>query len=197
MKQLTLTPLPYGYDALEPVISKQIMELHHDKHHAAYVNAANTAIEKLNQYRKGDIELNVREVLRDLSFNYNGAMLHDIFWSNMRPKNDNNQAGGTVLDQIIKSFGSEVALKKEFSAAATTVEGSGWAVLWKDLDGDLTVGQVEKHNLLGLNGLTPILVLDVWEHAYYLQYLNNRASYVDEWWKIVNWDDVERRFIKS
>jgi Fe-Mn family superoxide dismutase len=192
MKQFVLNPLPYAYEALEPVISKQIMELHHDKHHAAYVTGANAAIEKLTKSRNGELEINVREVLRDLSFNANGAIMHDLFWLNMKAPVENNKAGGKILTQIETDFGNWEAFTKEFSAAATTVEGSGWAVLYKTPMG-LVVGQLEKHNLLGLNGATPILALDVWEHAYYAQYLNNRAEYVKQWWQVVNWGDVESR----
>lgn len=175
MNKLTLSPLPYAYDALEPVISREIMELHHDKHHAAYVNAYNAALEK---------EL-TREVIRDISFNYNGAILHDLFWANMRSPKEQNQPPAGLIPDFEK-------ILKDFHNAALTVEGSGWAVLWKTPEG-LQVGQLEKHNLLGLNGAKPILVLDVWEHAYYLDYKNDRKSYVENWWKVVNWDEVENR----
>ena len=170
MNKLTVNPLPYEYDALEPVISKKIMELHHDKHYANYVNSFNTALEA------GKIS----------SFNYNGAIMHDIFWNNMRPaKQDNNLPPEGMFADFSK-------FKEEFSMAAVTVEGSGWAVLWKTESG-LAIGQLEKHNLLGLNGAKPILVLDVWEHAYYLDYINDRKSYVEKWWSLVNWSDVEKR----
>lgn len=184
MKKLTLPPLPYAYNALEPVISKQIMELHHDKHHNAYVMGANAALDKPEK---------TREVMRDLSFNYNGAKMHELFWENMRAPMDNNMPGEMVMAKLANNFGSYESFVKEFETAAVSVEGSGWAVLWQDDDGSLTIGQLEKHNLLGLNGAKPILVLDVWEHAYYLQYLNNRAEYVKKWWNVVNWNDVEKR----
>jgi Fe-Mn family superoxide dismutase len=186
-----LNPLPYDYSALEPVIDRKIMELHHDKHHLAYVNGANLALEKLAKARVGEIEINVREVMRDLSFNANGAMLHDLFWQNMRMTRENNLPEGEVAKKIDANFGSFEAFKKEFSAVAIGVEGSGWAVLWQDGEGNLTTGQLEKHNLLALNGQKPVLVLDVWEHAYYLQYLNDRKAYVENWWKVVNWEKVQ------
>jgi len=191
MSKFTLSPLPYAYEALEPVISKQIMELHHDKHHAAYVNGANAALEKLEKARSGEIEINTREVMRDFSFNANGAMMHDIFWKVMRAPTENNLPQGKVSEAINSSYGSFEAFQKEFSAAAVSVEGSGWAVVWKTPEG-LVTGQLEKHNLLALNGCTPILVLDVWEHAYYPQYLNNRAEYVKQWWQLVNWDEFTK-----
>jgi len=191
MSKFTLNPLPYAYEALEPVISKQIMELHHDKHHAAYVNGANAALEKLEKARAGEIEINTREVMRDLSFNGNGAMMHDIFWKVMRAPTENNLPTGKALEVINRDYGSFEAFQKEFSAAAVSVEGSGWAVVWKTPEG-LVTGQLEKHNLMALNGCLPTLVLDVWEHAYYLQYLNNRAEYVKQWWQLVNWDEFEK-----
>jgi len=184
MKTLNIVPLSYPYEALEPVISKKIMELHHDKHYVAYVNGANAALEKPEKNR---------EVMRDFSFNYNGAKIHEIFFANLRKVAENNLPSGKFLEVINLSFGNFENFKKEFSLAATSVEGSGWAVLWKDAEKNLVIGQLEKHNLLGLNGMTPILVLDVWEHAYYLDYLNDRKTYVENFWKIINWNDVESR----
>lgn len=188
--KLVLPPLPYAYNTLEPVISQKIMELHHDKHQMAYVNGANAALEKLEKIRKGEVEGNVRETMRDLSFNYNGAKLHEQFWQMMRAPEENNGPDEKVTRMLDENFGSYEAFKKEFTAAAVGVEGSGWAVLWKNKDGQLLVGQLEKHNLLGLNDFEPVLILDVWEHAYYLDYLNNRADYVEKWWQVVNWDYV-------
>jgi Fe-Mn family superoxide dismutase len=191
--KIELPPLPYKYNALEPVISQKIMELHHDKHHKSYVDGANTALEKLEKYRKGEIEIDVRATLRDLSFHMNGHVLHSIFWPNMKPPEENNKPGGKIADLINKVFGSFESFKKEFSNAAKSVEGSGWAVLVKDEKDNLYVFQIEKHNLMHVAGFKPLLVLDVWEHAYYLDYLNDRGKYVDNWWKVVNWDDVEKR----
>ena len=193
MNKLELPALPYKYDALQPVISQKIMELHHDKHHLAYVTGANAAMEKLEKSRKGELEINVREVLRDYSFNYNGHLMHQLFWQNMRPAMENNKPSPKMEAAIRESFGSGEAFMKEFSNAAITVEGSGWATL-SLTDNGLSIGQLEKHNLLGINGSTPLLVLDVWEHAYYLDYLNDRKSYVEKWWSVVNWEDVESRY---
>jgi Fe-Mn family superoxide dismutase len=176
MNKLTVKELPYAYNALEPVISQKIMELHHDKHYVNYVNAFNTALEA------GKVS----------SFNYNGAVMHEIFWENMRAPLENNLPTEEFNKILLESFGTFEDFKNQFSAAAATVEGSGWAVLWKTASG-LAIGQLEKHNLLGLNGATPIMVLDVWEHAYYLDYLNDRKAYIEKWWKVVNWDDVAKR----
>ena len=194
MKKIILSDLPYSYEELTGVISKKIVELHHDKHQAAYVNGANAALEKLEKSRKGELEINVREVLRDWSFNYNGAKLHELFWLGMRKLNSENKPSSSLIKIIEQNFESFEIFKKEFTTAAVSVEGSGWAILWKDNENNLMIGQIEKHNLLGLNGWTPILVLDVWEHAYYLDYLNNRAEFVEKWWTLANWDYVESTF---
>ena len=192
--KVELPPLPYAYNALEPVISARIMELHHDKHHAGYVKGANAAFEKLEKARKGELEINTREVLRDLSFHLNGHILHSIFWKNLKPPEENNTPGGKIADLIDKSFGSFEAFKKEFSATAKSVEGVGWAVLYSCPHKEhLIISGIEKHNLMHIAGYKPILVLDVWEHAYYLQYENRRGEYVDNFFKIINWDDVESR----
>lgn len=196
MQKLTLTQLPYAYNELEGVISQKIVELHHDKHQNAYVNGANAAMEKLEKARHGEIEINVREVLRDWSFNYNGVLLHELFWLGMRKPTENNNLPENLVEVIEQNFGSETAFKKEFTAAAVGVEGSGWVVLWKDKNKNLMIGQVEKHNLLALNGWEPVLVLDVWEHAYYLDYVNNRAEFVDKWWLAVNWDYVADKLLR-
>lgn len=176
MKTLNLSPLPYPAEALEPIIFRQIVELHHDMHQASYVKKANE----------------IKEA-RPYSFNYNGVILHEIYWNNMRSPTENNLPTGKIAELIDKEFGSFEKFKEAFSAAAISVEGSGWAVLWKDNENNLTVGQLEKHNSGALNDQKPILVLDVWEHAYYLQYLNKRNEYVENWWKLVNWSDVETR----
>lgn len=190
MQKLVLSQLPYAYNELEGVISQKIVELHHDKHQAAYVNAANAALEKLEKSRSGELEINTREVLRDWSFNYNGVLLHELFWLGMQKPNQENKPSEEVMKKIEENFGSWESFKKEFSSVAVTTEGSGWAILWQNKDKNLMIGQVEKHNLLGLNGWKPILVLDVWEHAYYLDYLNNRAGFVEKWWEAVNWNFV-------
>lgn len=194
MKKYELPPLPYAYEALEPVISKQIMILHHDKHHAAYVNGANAALEKLEKSRKGEMEIDVKAVMRDLSFNLNGHILHSIFWPNMRKLQDNNRPEGKIDNQIKKDFGSFEAFTKEFGTAAKTVEGSGWAVLgWEPTAKHLMIMQIEKHNLAHIANMKILLVLDVWEHAWYIDYPADRGKYVDNWWQVINWDDVEKR----
>ena len=196
MKRFELPSLDYGYGDLAPAISEEIMRLHHDKHHLAYVKGANAAMEKLEKSRKGELEINTREVLRDFSFHANGHILHSIFWKNMKPYDESNSPGGEIEEALVKNFGSVEAFKKEFSSSAKSVEGVGWALLAKDEEQNLYVLNIEKHNLMHVATFTPILVLDVWEHAFYLDYKNDKASYVQRWWNVVNWDDVEKRFNK-
>lgn len=195
MKRYELPPLPYSYNALEPYIIEEIMRLHHDKHHQTYVNGANAALEKIEKHLKGEAQIDVRAVMRDFSFNYAGHIMHTIFWPNMAPPGKGGGTpGGVVADKINQAFGSFDKFKQLFTSVSATVEGVGWGVLAYDpLTDELRVLQVEKHNVLMTAGLVPILVLDVWEHAYYLQYKNNRASYIENWWNVVNWDDVEKR----
>ena len=196
MPKYELPPLPYNYTALQPVISEKIMTLHHTKHHQAYVTGANAALERLEKQRKGENPENVRGILRDLSFNLSGHKLHAVFWPNMAPPGKGGGTpGGTIADQINKDFGSLDSFKKQFGDAAKNVEGAGWAVLTYDGEsGSLIIYQVEKQNFMHPPSLPLLLTLDVWEHAYYIDYLNDRAKYVDEWWKVANWDDVAARF---
>jgi len=197
-KTYTLPPLPYAYNALEPHISAQIMTLHHDKHHNAYVTGANAALDKLEKARAGQMQIDVRGVLRDLSFNIDGHKLHSIFWPNMAPAGKGGGApGGALADKITKDFGGFDKFKQQFGDAAKTVEGSGWALLLYDAEIDsLVLTQIEKQNFMHLAELPILLGCDVWEHAFYLQYLNDKAKYVDAWWNVVNWSDVDQRLSK-
>lgn len=193
----TLPPLPYAYDALEPVISEEIMILHHTKHHQSYVDGLNKAEKNLADARKsGDFSL-VKHWSRELAFHGSGHYLHTIFWNNMSP-NGGGKPSGKLLKEIEKYFGSFDAFKKHFTEAAKAVEGVGWAVLvWSPPSRRLEILQSERHMILTQWDTIPLLVLDVWEHAYYLQYKNERGPYVDNWWNIVNWNDVEQRFLKA
>ncbi|MCL7383579.1 MAG: superoxide dismutase [Thaumarchaeota archaeon] len=198
-KKYELPPLPYNYNALEPIIIEEIMRLHHQKHHQAYVNGANAALERLEKNRRGENPENIRGILRDLSFNLSGHRLHTVFWNNMAPPGrGGGKPGGRIADQIEKDFGGFELFMKQFSDAAKNVEAVGWAILTYDPEIDsLIIYQVEKQNFMHPPSLPLLLTLDVWEHAYYLQYKNDRSSYVDNWWKVVNWDDVEKRFSKA
>ena len=198
-KKYALPELPYKYRALEPVISEQIMTLHHQKHHQAYVTGANAALERMEKARKGENPENIRGILRDLSFNLSGHKLHAVFWPNMAPQGKGGgKPGGSIADHINKDFGSFDSFKKQFSDAAKNVEGAGWAVLTHDHEtNSLLIYQVEKQNFMHPPSLPMLLTLDVWEHAYYLKYLNDRAAYVDAWWNVANWDDAEKRLEKA
>ena len=199
-KTYTLPPLPYAYNALEPYISQQIMTLHHDKHHNAYVTGANAALDKLEKARAGTLQIDIKGPLRDLSFNVGGHKLHSIFWTNMAAagKGGGGAPTGKLADKITADFGSVDKFKAQFSDAAKAVEGSGWALLLYDHEIDsLVLTQVEKQNFMHLPELPILLSIDVWEHAYYLQYLNDRAKYVEAWWNVVNWEDVGKRLEKA
>lgn len=194
MSVYELPDLPYDYDALEPHIDQRIMELHHDIHHQGYVNGANAALEKLEGMRDSGDYAGIKHVKRDLSFNLSGHVNHVIFWENMSP-DGGGEPGGALADAIATDFGSFEGFKDDFSEASKAVEGSGWGLLVHDpTAGQLMVIQAENHNNRAVQGSTPLLVLDVWEHAYYLQYENRRGEYVDNWWNVVNWDDVEQRY---
>jgi len=194
MEKYILKNLPYGYKDLEPYISEEVLTLHHDKHHAAYVNAANILLDKIADARKNNAELDYKSTLKALSFNAGGHILHQMFWENMASVNfGKNKPSGEVLKAIEKEFGSLERFKTEFSETAKSVEGSGWAVLTKDL----AIVQIEKHNVNLYPEQKILLCLDVWEHAYYLDYKNDRAKFIENWWNIVNWDEVEKRFTNA
>ena len=189
-----LPALPYDYNALEPHIDEQTMRLHHDKHHLAYVNGLNNAEAKLADARKtGDFAL-VKHWERELAFHGAGHFLHCIFWQNMSPKGGGKPTGD-LLDAVTKYFGSFEAFMKQFKAAGTAVEGSGWVLLtFNSMSKALEILTSEKHQNLSQWVTQPLLVLDVWEHAYYLKYQNNRAAYVEAFGNVINWIDVGERF---
>jgi len=187
--------LPYGYKDLEPHMSEEQLKIHHDKHHQGYVNGANAILEKLEKVRREGIDLDVKSTLKTLSFNIGGHILHSLFWPNLAPTDKGGgKPGGVLEDTIDKEFKSFERFKKEFTQAASTVEGSGWAALaFCRQTNRPIIMQVEKHN----NNVYPmfriLMVLDVWEHAYYLDYKNQRGKFVDAFWNIVNWDEVNKR----
>lgn len=197
MAKYELPPLPYDYDALEPYIDEQTMRLHHDKHHLSYVNGLNAALEKLEAARNSGDFAAVKHLSREAAFHGSGHLLHSVFWPNMAPAGNGGggEPSGALAGQINKDFGSFEKFKAHFGAAAKAVEGSGWALLvWEPNAGQLEVLTAEKHQNLTQWGVVPLLVIDVWEHAYYLKYQNNRGAYVDNFWNIVNWSDVADRF---
>lgn len=192
-----LPNLPYSYNALEPFISEEIMRIHHDKHHRSYVDGLNKAELELQKVRKNNHFSLVKHWSRELAFHGSGHYLHTIFWKNMTPGGGGNPSSH-LLNEIKNYFGSFTDFKNHFSEAAVQVEGGGWAILvWSPRARHLEVLQTEKHMQLTQWDTIPLLVLDVWEHAYYLQYKNNRGEYVKNWWNVVNWNDVEMRFDKA
>ncbi|MGM9985989.1 MAG: superoxide dismutase [Bacillaceae bacterium] len=188
-----LPPLPYPYDALEPVISREIMFLHHDKHHRSYVEGLNKAEKMLKDTRNtGDYQL-IKHWERELAFHGSGHYLHSIFWKVMSP-NGGGEPTGEISERIQSDFGGFPLFKAQFSQAASKVEGSGWAILvYGRQTKRLEILQSEKHQNLTQWDTVPLLVLDVWEHSYYLQYKNNRDEYIRNWWNVVNWEEVNKR----
>lgn len=190
----TLPELPYAYNALEPHYDEQTVRIHHDMHHKAYVDGLNNALIKLAQARDNADYALIKHWEKELAFQGSGHVLHTLFWENMTPQSSGSPSGD-LLQQIEQDFGGFEAFQKQFSAAAGAVEGSGWAVLgWQPQLGQLLITQVEKHQDLTVWGIVPLLILDVWEHAYYLKYQNRRAEWIKAWWNIVNWEAVAQRF---
>jgi Fe-Mn family superoxide dismutase len=186
--------MPYDYGALEPAITGEILELHHSKHHAAYVKGANDTLDRLAETReKGDFS-GLVGLEKTFAFNLSGHVLHTIFWQNLSPEGG-ERPDGDLAAAIDEHFGSFEAFSRQLSTATSTVQGSGWGVLaWEPTSRRLVVEQVyDHHGNVGMN-TTPLLVFDAWEHAYYLQYRNVRPDYVEKLWSLVDWTDVTRRF---
>lgn len=194
--QHKLPSLPYAYNALEPVISGRTLRIHHDKHHKAYVDGLNKAEIKLVEARKQNNFEYIKYWENELAFQGSGHILHSIYWTIMAPKGTGGQPGVTTMWMINNYFGSFDVFKEQFKNATEKVEGSGWGILiWQPAWRRLEILQAEKHqNLTQWSGI-PILVCDVWEHAYYLDYQNERRKYIDAWWDIINWYEVERRLV--
>jgi Fe-Mn family superoxide dismutase len=193
----SLPKLPYEYAALAPHISEEQLKLHHLKHHQAYVNGANAIFEKMDKARKDDADLELKATLKELSFHIGGFRLHNRFWENLAPagKGGGGVPKGDLAKAIDGEFGNFGRFKKEFTQAATSAEGSGWAVMtYCNFTKRPVIMQAEKHNVNIMPGFDILMVLDVWEHAYYLDYKNDRAKFVESFWNIVNWDMVSKRF---
>ena len=194
MARYALPGLPYDYAALEPHISGQIMELHHDKHHQAYVTGANSALEQLAEARAADQLGTVNLLEKNLAFNLAGHVNHSVFWPNMSP-DGGDKPDGELAAALDEQFGSFDAFRAHFTAAALGIQGSGWAILaWDSLGQQLIIEQLYDHQGNLAAGSVPLLMLDMWEHAFYLQYRNVKADYVTAWWNVANWADVTRRF---
>jgi Fe-Mn family superoxide dismutase len=197
-KFYTLPKLPFGYKALAPYISEEQLTLHHQKHHQAYVTGANNLLEKIDKARNDSVDLDMKATLKELSFHIGGYRLHKLFWENMAPAGTGGGGlpEGDLLQAINDEYGKYDRFRKEFTQAASGVEGSGWAVLTYCMNtGRLMILQLEKHNVNMVPGYRVLMALDVWEHAYYLDYKNDRAKFIESFWNIVNWDEVNARFV--
>jgi Fe-Mn family superoxide dismutase len=194
MTKYVLPDLSYDYGALEPNISGRIMELHHDKHHLAYVNGANAALDALAEARdKNDLTM-VNKFQKDLAFNLAGHVNHAVFWKNMSPEGGDKPTG-ELAAAIDEFFGSFDAFRAHFTASALGIQGSGWSILvWDILGQKLIIEQLYDHQGNLAVGSIPLLMLDMWEHAFYLDYQNVKPEYVKAFWNIVNWADVQARF---
>ena len=197
MPTYTLPDLPYDYSALAPHISARIMELHHSKHHQAYVTGANTALEQIAEARDTGNLANINKLEKDLAFNLGGHINHSVFWENMSP-DGGGEPEGALAETLNEHFGSIDGFRAQFAAAAMGVQGSGWSVLaWDSLGARPVIFQMFDQQGNVPLGVTPLLQLDVWEHAYYLDYQNVRADYVKAFWEVVNWADVQQRFDRA
>ncbi len=189
-----LPPLPYDYNALEPYYDEQTVRLHHDKHHLAYVNGLNKAEEKMAEARGSGDFATIQHWERQLAFHGGGHLLHTLFWHCMAP-NAGEEPSGPLADQIEEDFGDFDTFRDQFSQVATSVEGNGWAALaWSPEFQKLYVVQIENHQKQVLADAQLVMVLDMWEHAYYLKFQNRRPDWVENWWNIVNWDWISERF---
>jgi len=196
-KNYSLSPLPFGYKDLEPYLSAEQLKIHYEKHHNAYALGANAILEKINKARKNDEDFDSKEILKSLSFNIGGYILHSLFWKNLAPiKKGGGKLRGQIEAAIKKEFGSIDRFRKEFIQAAMSVEGSSWAALACSEEGGLLITQIEKHNVNIYPQYSIILVIDVFEHAYYIDYKNERGKYLEAIWNIINWQEANKRLKK-
>lgn len=191
----TLPELPYSYDALEPVISNELLAIHHDLHHKSYVDNANKILEKLDKAREEGSDVDFGAMYKALSFNVGGHVLHSLFWENLGPQGGETGPSNALKKALEDEYGGLERFILEFSETALKVEGSGWAALtYCRKTKRPIIMQIEKHNLDIYPMFSILLVLDVWEHAYYMDYLNKRGEFIDKFWEVVNWSEVSKRF---
>jgi superoxide dismutase, Fe-Mn family len=194
MTKYALPDLPYDYGALEPHVSAKIMQLHHDKHHKGYVDGANQTLEALEEARNKSDFARIAALEHQLGFHISGHVLHSLFWKNLSP-NGGGTPTGPLASAIDRDFGGFDKFKQQLTKAAATCMGSGWgALVFESLSGRLTTVQIHDHESQTIQGSLPLLVFDAWEHAWYLQYLNEKAKFFDALWNVVNWKDVSERY---
>ncbi len=194
MARYVLPDLPYDYGSLEPHISADIMRLHHDKHHKAYVDGANAALEALEEARQKNDFARLAALERSLAFNVSGHVLHSLFWQNLTP-DGGDRPTGDLASALDRDFGGFAHFRAQLTKAASTIMGSGWAALcWDPLGRRLLTAQFHDHQSEVTQGSVPLLVIDAWEHAYYLQYKNEKVQFFEALWNLWNWEDVEARF---
>ncbi len=194
----TLPALTYGYKDLEPHISEEQLRIHYEKHHQAYVKGANAILERLDKAHKENTDVDMKSTLKELSFNIGGHLMHSLFWGNLAPTGKQGKPSGALEKVLVAEYGSVDRFKKEFTQAAASVEGSGWAALtYCRLTQRPLIMQVEKHNLNLYPMFRIVLVLDVFEHAYYVDYKNDRAKFIENFWNLVNWNEVATRLEDS
>ena len=194
MAKYTLPDLPYDYGALEPHVSGKVMELHHGRHHAAYVKNANNVLEQIEKARDEDDMTRIAALERALAFNLSGHILHSLFWQNLGP-HAGGRPEGDLQEALERDFGGFDRFKQQLTQAAATIMGSGWAALvWEPLGGRLLITQIYDHQSNQSQAGIPLLVLDAWEHAFYLQYENRKTEFFDAVWNVWNWQDVAARY---
>ncbi|MDW5562928.1 MAG: superoxide dismutase [Methanomassiliicoccus sp.] len=195
----SLPALPYGYGELAPFISEQLLKVHHDGHHQKYVNQANGLLEKMDKARAEGTMPNMKAEAQALAFNVGGHFLHKLYWENMRPATSGGggRPGGKIADLLDQEFGGFERFQKEFTELANTVESSGWATLiYCSMTKRPLLVQVKDHDLYAIPGFKVLMVMDVWEHAYYLDYKNEKAKYTANFWNVINWDVIDQRLEK-
>ena len=189
-----LPDLPYAYDALEDYLSEQTLRTHHDRHHQGYVDGLNDAEARIEQAREAGDFSSIRSICDALAFNYSGHLFHTLYWQCMSP-DGGGEPDGALLEQTENDYEDFATFRSEFLAVANGVQASGWAVLaWQSQGQKLVALQAEKHQDLAQWGVVPVMVLDVWEHAYYLDYQNERSRFTEGFFDVVNWEFVSRRF---
>jgi Fe-Mn family superoxide dismutase len=193
MKNYSLPKLDYGYKDLEPLYSAEMLEIHHSKHHSAYVDGANAVLDKLREARASSDYDALNQLQKSLAFNVSGHVMHSLFWRCMSPEGGGDPAAG-VAKRLDQDFGSVTAVREQMTSAATSLQGSGWVALsWEPMAQGLIIEQVYDHQGNTGSATMPVLVIDCWEHAYYLQYKNEKARWLKSFWDLVDWTGVEAR----